>query len=144
MGCADAPACVAIKIFVEVDVVAKLFVLLKFRVERIYRPRAGRILEKYPGEAVNQFLGDLIKGEILARASGTLDLEVIPVIVMELLQRLDDQEVDWKPDRAAPIGVASKQARPGFRRLIIHLEHVAVHPIGEWVRLVIARNRSHT
>jgi len=77
-----ASACVAIKVLVEVDVVAKLLILLQFRIERIYRTLACRILEEYPGEAVHKLLGHLINGEILARARRTLDLELIPVILL--------------------------------------------------------------
>ena len=46
----------------------------------------------------------------LARAGRALDLEVVAEIVVELLQRLDQQEVDREPDRAAPVRVAAEEA----------------------------------
>ena len=39
-----------------------------------------------------------------------LDAEVLAEVVMELLQRLDDEEVDREPDRPAPVRVAAEQA----------------------------------
>ena len=33
---------------------------------------------------------------------------------MELLQRLDQQVIDRKPDRAAPVGIAAEQSGAGF------------------------------
>src|SRR5262249_55409010 len=131
MGCAYAPAGVAIKILVKVNIVAKLVIVLQFRILRIYLAFADRILEEYPGKAICKLLGNLIDAEIPPCARGTLDLEVISVIVVELLQRLDDQEVDGEPHGATPVGVTSEQARPGLIRLVVQLERVAVHPIRE-------------
>jgi hypothetical protein len=44
MGCAYAPACVAIKVFIEVDVIAKMGVMLQLRIKCIYLTLARGIL----------------------------------------------------------------------------------------------------
>ena len=55
---------------------------------------------------------------IPAGAGGAFDLEIVAVVVMELLQRLDDQVVDREPDRPAPVRVAAEHARIRFARLV--------------------------
>jgi len=64
MGCAYAPAGVAVKILVKVKVVAKLVIVLQFRILCIYLAFADRILEEYPGKAIHKLLSHLIDGEI--------------------------------------------------------------------------------
>ena len=45
--------------------------------------------------------------------------EVVAVVVVELLERLDQQVVDREPDRAAPVRVAAEQSRPRLGRLVV-------------------------
>src|SRR5207249_5518680 len=47
-------------------------------------------------------------------------LKIIPIIVIEFLERLDQQEVDGKPDGAAPVGVATEDLCARLRRFIAH------------------------
>ena len=47
------------------------------------------------------------------------DFVTVTQIVMKLLQRFDQEKIDGKPDRSAPIGIAAEQPGPGFRRFII-------------------------
>ena len=56
----------------------------------------------------------------------TLHLEIIAEIVMELLQRLDHQEIHRKPDRAAPVRVAAEQSGRRLGRLVVDAVLVAV------------------
>src|SRR5262245_21390547 len=112
VGGSDTPPRVAIKVLVEVEIVTKLLVLLQLRIERIDLALAGRILQKDGGEPVRQFLGYLIDGEIATGPRRTLDAKVVPVVVMEFLQRLDEEKVDRKPDRASPVRIATKQPGP--------------------------------
>ena len=58
---------------------------------------------------------------------------------MELLQRLDQQIVDRKPDRAAPVRVAAEQSGARFGRLVVHAVLGAVHV--EHVGMVRVRSR---
>ena len=64
-------------------------------------------------------IGDLVQRQILARAGRALDREVVAVVVVELLERLDDQVVDREPDRAAPVRVAAEQAAVRLGRLVL-------------------------
>src|SRR5215831_11997500 len=140
---ADAAAAVAVEVLVEVQVVAKLAVVLHLGIQRVDLTHAGRVLQKDSRETVRQLLGDLIDGHKMSRAGRTLDLETVPVVVVKLLKRLDDQEVDGKPHRTAPIGVASEEARSRLGRLVVHAKIGAVYREDEWMRVVIARHGAH-
>src|SRR5438876_1520583 len=48
---------------------------------------------------------------------------------MELLQGLNDEEIDRKPDRAAPVRVAPEQPAVGFGRLVADVKIYAVVPV---------------
>ena len=61
-----------------------------------------------------------------AGAGGALDLQAVAVEVMVALQRLDQQVVDRKPDRAAPVGVAAEEAGGGLAGLVVHPMLLAV------------------
>ena len=43
-----------------------------------------------------------------------LDFKVVPQIIVEFLQGFDQEIVDGKPDRPAPVGVAAEDARAGL------------------------------
>jgi hypothetical protein len=47
---------------------------------------------------------------------------------MVALQRLDQQVVDRKPDRPAPVGVAAEEAGGGLARLVVHPMFLAIEP----------------
>ena len=46
---------------------------------------------------------------------------------MKLLERLDQQIIDRKPNRAAPVGIAAEQIRLRFRRLVADDLFFAAH-----------------
>ena len=80
-----------------------------------------------------------------ARAGRALDLEVVAVVVVELLQRLDQQVVDREPDRAAPVGVAAEQpgvaTRPARSRTRDCLPSTSKHVRVSLVDRATARGR---
>src|SRR2546427_3856314 len=71
-----------------------------------HRPATSLILKKYACHPARQFAGYLPQGHHLSRSSRELDFEVVAEVVVKFLQRLDEQVVRRKPDRAAPVGVA--------------------------------------
>src|SRR5215831_3217592 len=141
---ADAAAGVAVEVLVEVDVVAELAVVLHLGIQRVDLAYAGRVLQKDSRETIRQLLRDLIERDTTSRAGRTLDEETVPVIVVELLKRLDEQKVDGKPHRAAPVRVASEESRSRLARLVVDAKIAAIQPEDVWMRLVIPRHRSHT
>ena len=59
--------------------------------------------------------------------------------MMEFLQRFDQQVIDRKPHRPAPVGIAAKQPRRRFRRFIINAMLVAAHLQNIRIVFVITR-----
>src|SRR5581483_2834974 len=96
---ADTRARIAVEILVEGDAVAPVRVTLHVLVGAEHRPAAVRVAQEDARQAPRVLGWDLPEGQALARAGGTLDQEVVAVVVVELLQRLDQQVVDWEPDR---------------------------------------------
>src|SRR5262245_53226940 len=80
---------------------------------------------------------------MFSRAGRALDGEVVTVVVMKLLQRLDDQVIDREPDRSAPVRIAAEEARPRFGRFVV--DRVELAAGGKDVRLIqmLARERSY-
>jgi hypothetical protein len=93
--CADAPAGVAVEIFMKQDVVPEVGVAVQLRVVSQSRTKAALIAQENAREAAGQFIRHLVDRQEVARAGRTLDLEIIAVVVVKLLQRLDQKIVDW-------------------------------------------------
>src|SRR5208282_2114543 len=55
----------------------------------------------------------------VSRAGWELNLKVVAKVVVEALERLDEQKVRWEPDRTAPIRVSAEQPRSRFTGLVI-------------------------
>ena len=125
---AHAPGSIAVEVFVKGYVVLEVLIRLEARVERVYLAKALVVVEKNPPQAMRKFRRYLIDGKVGARARGTLDLEIVTVIVVEFLQRLNDEEIDGKPDGAAPVGVAAKQAGAGLGRLVVQGKRFSMRP----------------
>src|SRR5271168_5003862 len=76
---ADASAIVAVEIFVEQQVIAPIRIALELLGSPEHRPPAGLIAQEDPGQPIGDLAGDLEQVHQVARAGGTLDLEVVPV-----------------------------------------------------------------
>ncbi len=57
-------------------------------------------------------MGHLLQVQIFAGTGRIFYFQVITIVVKELLQGLDQQVVDRKPDGAAPVGIATKEIGP--------------------------------
>src|SRR5262249_28348285 len=118
-------------------------VLLQSRVMREYGAIALLVREKDARESRSELIRHLIDRHEIAGTSRALDAEVLTEIVMELLQRFDDEEVDGEPDRSAPVRVATEEATVGLRGLVAHREIHVVVPIDVRVLFVHTRERAH-
>src|SRR5207237_4152886 len=76
-------------------------------------PAPGRTAQEDARQPAGQLLTDLPERQRGPRAGRALHAEVVSVVVVEPLQRFDDQEVDREPHGSAPVGVAAEQ--PGRR-----------------------------
>src|SRR5688572_23870297 len=124
---ADTGSVVTVEVFVEEDVVAEMRIVLILALTAEYGPVAVFPAEKQACQASRQLGRNAAEIHEIAGTGGELDLKVVAVVVIELLQRLDEEVVHGKPDRSAPVGVTAEEAGGGFGRLIIDAILFAVH-----------------
>src|SRR6266478_4467648 len=105
MAGADTLAGVAVEVFVKGDVVAPARIGLElFKVAEDGALAVGAAQED-AREAAGDFGGDFPEVHHLARSGWAFYFEVVAVVVMELLERFDNQVVNRKPDWSAPVRV---------------------------------------
>ena len=81
--------------------------------------------------------------EVTSRPGRAFDREIVAIIVVEPVQRLDQQEIDRHPDRPAPIRIAAEQVRVSIRPARSSmLKRLPVVLEDERIALVILRERA--
>jgi len=96
---------------VEEHVVPEMGITIELRVSTIGSSTSIHILAKYVDNAMLDFLRNLVQWHKVTTPRGALDLEVVPIVLMKTLKRLDKEEVRRQPDWSTPIGVTAKHAR---------------------------------
>src|SRR5882724_9420431 len=125
---------VTMEVFVKEDQITPVRVSLELFEIPEHRATTSLILQEYVRHTARQFSRYLPQGHHLSRPGWELDLEIVSEVVMELLERLDQQVIHWEPDRTAPIGVAAEQPS---RRLAWLVVDPMLHVLrGELVRVV--------
>ena len=71
-----------------------MWVFLEDSLPTIHRPPGIVVPQKETDQSPGQLRGDLVQGHHIAGPRRTRHLQVVAIVVMELLQRLDDQVVD--------------------------------------------------
>ena len=99
---------VAVKIFVEQQIVAEMDVLLLEPRVPEHRSAAVFVAKKDPAQPLGKLISHFTEITQPARPDWTLYLEIVSVITVEPAQRFDDQKVHRHPDRAAPIRIATE------------------------------------
>src|SRR5262245_11016976 len=84
-GAGAAPR-IAVKIFVELQVVAEMRVALQLGVIAEYRPFAVGVAQEQARQAALQLARHAFDGGETSGTAGTFDLEVVAVVVVEPLQ----------------------------------------------------------
>src|SRR2546422_11539568 len=92
-----------------------------------HRPATSLILKKYACHPARQFARYIPQVHHLSRSSRELDFEVVAVVVVKFLQRLDERVVRREPDRSEPIEIAAKQPGRRYAGLIVHAVLITVH-----------------
>src|SRR5918994_7629497 len=119
MAGADARAVIAVEILVERNQVAPVRIALKLLGAAEDRPPPVLIARKNSCQPLRNLACDLPEIGCLTGAGRAFYLVAIAEKEMEFLQRFDKQEIYWKPDRTAPVGVAPEKTGARFRRLVI-------------------------
>ncbi len=65
-----------------------------------------------------EFIGHLAEVHHLARTRGAFDLKVVAIEMVIPLERFDQQIIDRKPDRPAPVGITAKKPAVRFARRV--------------------------
>src|SRR5262249_28966139 len=100
---AAAASGIAVEEFVERHMIAKSRVLLLDRRVAKDWTATRLVAHEDPREAPAQLGRHLAQMHEFARSDRALHLEVVAIVAVKPPQRLDDQRVDRKPDRPAPI-----------------------------------------
>ena len=119
MAGADACAVISMEVLEEKDVVPPVGVDLEDLGVAVDGAAAAVIAFEDRDHSSRNLGGDFPEVQLLTRAGGALHREVVAEPVVVLLQRLDEQIVDGKPDRTAPVGIAAEIARQRLRRGVI-------------------------
>jgi hypothetical protein len=129
----ETAAVVAVKILVKWEVVAKVRVCLELRVRAQTSSAPRLVAQEQPREPAAELVRNLEQVQVAPGAGGTLQLEIVAVVVVKFLERLDQKIIDRHPDRAAPVRVSPEKSRLGVTRgvaddvaLTVQVEDVGV------------------
>ena len=90
----QSPSVISMEKLMEVDIVPKVWIPIKFLVPTVRRATAIHVTPKDMDQTVLDLLRDVSKVHVVAAASRALDLEVAAVVLVEALEGLDKQEID--------------------------------------------------
>src|ERR1700730_2437166 len=136
---ANSGTVVAVKVFVKQHQIFPVRIILEKLHPAGRRPPAIFAAQEDPNQPPRYLSGHMPQVKFAARACRKLHLEVLTVIVMKLLQRLDEQKIHRKPNRAPPIRIAAEHTRARFRRLIIDTAYVPIHR--NFIRVIRVKSR---
>src|ERR1700756_4656387 len=140
----DAGAIVAVKVLMEIDEVAPVWIVLKFLEPAIDRPMSIFGTQKNSRQSTRNLRGPLPQRGLPARTGRQLNREAVPVKVMKFLERFDQQEIDGKPYWSAPVGVSPEQRSAGLGGVIVHAMLCSVYMQDVGIAFVESRDRSNT
>src|SRR5258708_4346073 len=119
MRCAQAFARIAVEVLVEEQLIVPAWIVLKPGGIAEGGTVALVVVEEQREQATAELPRHLIEGEELPRARRTFDAEVITEVAGVASQCFDDDVVDRKPHRPAPVGVTAEQPARRLGRLIV-------------------------
>ena len=134
VGRSNTAAAIAVEVFVEEDVIPEMRVIRQFVMVAEHGTTAAPVFQEKPAQTPRQLIRHILYGHEPAGAGRAFDFEIVAVIVVEFLQRFDDEIIHWHPDGSAPVGVAAEQPRVGFGRLVRDGELCPVRP--EFIRMI--------
>src|SRR5258708_1990065 len=99
---AETRTVVAVKVFVEQNVIAPVGVGLKLLGAPIHRPATILVAHKGCGKPIGDLVAHLKEVQHVAGSGWTLNLKTVAVVGVELQQRSNDHDVYRKPHRTSP------------------------------------------
>src|SRR5712664_2405899 len=107
------------KVLVEMNEAAPMWIVLKFLKPAINRPMPICGTQKNSRQSTGNLRGRLPQRCLSARTGRQLNSEALAVKVMKFLERFDQEKIDRKPHWSAPVGVSSEEPSAGLGRLIV-------------------------
>src|SRR5437867_11165494 len=133
---AEAAPGLSMEVLVEQDELFPVRVRREPLVVAMTGAAAVLVREEGRGEPPRELERNLAEVHPASRAAGHLDRQLVPVIVVIALERLDEEIVHRKPHRAAPVRVAAEGSRRRLSRIVgyavlpaLHDERVRPHAI---------------
>src|SRR5262245_29585259 len=139
---AEACAVVAMEVLEEQDQVPPVRIGLEFFRTSVHRAAAIFVAEEDAREAAGKLASDIPEAHLLSGAGRKLELKTLASEIVELLQGLDEQIIQRKPDRPAPVGISAEQPGGRFSRLVVHRILVAIDLQPVRLMQVITRERA--
>lgn len=137
MTCTQSSAIIPMEEFVEVNVILEMGVSVKLGVTTVHCPSTMLVPGEDMDKAMLNFFCRTGEGHVVPAPCRTLDSEAIAIILVEPLERLDEQKVDGEPDGASPVGVTTKHAGTGVTWPVADTEFFAVDIHREGVIVVV-------
>src|SRR6478672_10840443 len=76
----------------------------------LVRPNPVRAAHPQFDQPIGQLVRDLFESEVAAGSGRAFHFEIVAVIMVKLLERLNQKVIGREPDWSAPVGVASKHS----------------------------------
>src|SRR5580692_1630831 len=140
----NASAVVAMEILVEEQQVLPMRIALEQFGPTGYGTTTVLAAHKNMNQAARNFSCHFPKIRFAARARWKFNFEILTVIMVILLQGLDEEIVQRKPDRPAPVRISAKNTAARFGRLVIDTADMIVHLNFVGMIEVVARQRTHS
>src|SRR5262249_20476619 len=136
-------AIVAMKIFIEHNVVAPVGIILEFPGATVHGAISFLVPQENALEPARNLPSDLEEVHVFAGPGGAFDFEIVAIKLVEVEQPSYQETVDGHPDRPAPVRISAEHAGVGLRRKILNLEFLVAKPKAVRVILMVARERSY-
>ena len=101
---------ITMEVLIKQEIILPIGVALKGPLTAKDWSKAFSIACENGNESVREILGNFVEVCHLAATGWEFNLEVVAEIRVVDTQRANDREVDWHPDRPAPVAVAAEQA----------------------------------
>src|SRR5687768_12390867 len=105
MGCAHPPAAVAVKVFVEKNIIAEVFVGLKQINISEHRPFSVLIFFENIDHSLRQIISDLLERLVVSGSCRVFYLKIVSIVMMKTFKGFNQEKVYGKPNRSTPIGI---------------------------------------
>src|SRR5215469_6512171 len=136
MACTYTSASVRMEVLVKKNELVPIGIRPEFLNAPIDRPLAFLIPQENLRKSARKLGGDIPQREHVSGPCRELNFEIVAEVMMELLQRFYEKKIDRKPNRPAPVGIATKESCARFCWLVIntivhsvHCEHVRIVPV---------------